>query len=101
MPDYFIHPYTKKQANKHKLVIYPAQDGKHKLEVYDYDGDFLGRVGAYGYLDYPQYLALEDAELVPPGTACERRRLYHLRHRSEKNYDVKFSRSWLAKTLLW
>ena len=101
MSPYLILPYTKQQANKYKLVIYPADDKKHKLEVYNYAGDFLGRVGAYGYLDYPQYLALEEAGLVPSGTADERRRLYHLRHRTEKNYDTKFSRSWLSAHLFW
>jgi hypothetical protein len=44
---------------------------------------------------------MEKADLVPKGTADERRRLYHLRHASEKGYNTKNTKSWLAKNLLW
>ena len=98
---YIIRDWTKKQAKKHKLIVYPAENGKHKLEVYDDKGLFLGNVGAIGYNDYAQYLDIEKAGLVPKGYANERRRLYHLRHRKEKGFDEPYTRSWLSKVLLW
>ena len=100
-PQYIIRDWTERQAKKHKLTIFPAEDGKTKLEVYDDKGLYLANVGALGYLDFAQYLDMEKADLVPKGTAHERRRLYHLRHQSEKGYNTKNSRSWLAKNLLW
>lgn len=99
--EYIIRDWTNKQAKKHKLTIFPAEDNKTKLEVYDDKGLYLANVGALGYLDYAQYLDMEKADLVPEGTANERRRLYHLRHEKERGYNTKNTKSWLAKTLLW
>ena len=52
MPQYIIRNWTEKQAKKHKLTIFPAEDGKTKLEVYDDKGLYLANVGALGYLDF-------------------------------------------------
>lgn len=98
---YIIRDWTEKQAKKHNLIIFPAEDRKHKLEVYDDKGLFLENVGALGYNDYAQYLDMEKAGLVPKGYADERRRLYYLRHANEKGFNTKNTKSWLAKTLLW
>ena len=101
MPQYIIRKWTEQQAKKHKLTVFPAEDNKTKLEVYDDNGLYLANVGALGYLDYAQYLDMEKANMIPNGTADERRRLYHLRHASEKGYNTKNTKSCLAKTLLW
>jgi hypothetical protein len=101
MSKYIIRDWSNKQAKKHNLSIFPAENGKHKLEVYDDKGLYLANVGALGYLDYAQYLDMEKADMIPKGTADERRRLYHLRHQKEKGYNTKNSRSWLAANLLW
>ena len=98
---YIIRSWTERQAKKHNLTIFPSSDNKTKLEVYDDKGLYLANVGALGYLDYSQYLDLENADIVPKGTADERRKLYHLRHQHEKGYNTKNTKSWLAKTLLW
>lgn len=99
---YIIRDWTKKQAKKYNLDIYPAENKKHKLEVYDKEtGNFLGNIGAFGYNDYGQYLDMEKAELVPKGYADERRRLYHLRHSKERGFDTPYTKSWLARVLLW
>jgi len=58
-PEYIIRDWTEKKAKKHALTIFPAEDGKTKLEVYDDKGLYLANVGALGYLDYAQYLDME------------------------------------------
>lgn len=101
MSKYIIRDWTEQQAKKHKLTVFPAEDGKTKLEVYDDKGLYLANVGALGYLDYAQYLDMEKAGMIPKGSSNERRRLYHLRHQKEKGFDEPYTKSWLAKTLLW
>ena len=98
---YVIRDWTKKQAKKYNLNVLPSTDGKHKLDVYNDKDEFLASVGALGYLDYAQYLDMEKADLIESGSANERRRLYRLRHNNEKGFNDKYSKSWLAKTLLW
>jgi hypothetical protein len=98
---YIIRDWSKNQAKKHNLSIFPSEDGKHKLEVYDDKGLYLANIGALGYLDYAQYLDLEKKDIIPNGTADKRRQLYYSRHQKEKGFNEPYSKSWLAKTLLW
>jgi hypothetical protein len=98
---YIIRDWNKLQAKKYGLTISLANDDKHKLEVYDKSGTLLGKIGAIDYKDYAQYLDMEKAGLLPDGYADNRRRLYYARHQHEKGFNEPYSRSWLARVLLW
>ena len=91
---YHILPYTYKQAKKLGVLIYPSDNKRYKLEVYDNNGFFLCYVGASGYSDYPHYILSHGKEY-----ADERRRLYKIRH--AKDRQIIGSRGFFADQLLW
>jgi len=91
---YHILPYTYKQAKKIGVLIYPSDNKRYKLEVYDNNGFFLCYVGASGYSDYPHYILSHGKEY-----ADERRRLYKIRH--AKDRQIIGSRGFFADQLLW
>jgi hypothetical protein len=94
---YEITKYTHDKAKRLALKVYPSTNKKHKLDVYDLEGNFIASVGAIGYLDYPSYKLLEQQGKYPKGYADERRRLYKLRHKG----DINHYRGYLANELLW
>jgi len=95
---YKILDRTKRIAEKNNLLVYPSENLNYKLEVHSSNtGKFLGYVGANNYMDYPQYLLLEDKKLVPQGTANKRRELYIKRHSN----DIHTGKGKLAYLLLW
>lgn len=98
-PKYIIKPYSYKQAEKLGVQIFPSDNPKKKIEVYDKDGIFLCYIGDPNFLDYASYLELEDRGLASAGYAKERRRLYKLRHRKEMK--VVGSPSYFASKILW
>jgi hypothetical protein len=98
---YIIRKHTLDRAKQYDLLVFPVEDGVHKIEVYDKDGHHLADVGDINYNDYAQYLAMEQMNLLPKGYANSRRKLYLNRHKHETGFDEPYSRSWLAKTLLW
>lgn len=90
---YIILPYTKAQAKKLGVKIYPSKNPNKKIDVFK-NGRYVTSVGANGYLDYPTY-----RELLGKKYADERRRLYKKRH--EKDRKIKYSAGWYADRLLW
>jgi hypothetical protein len=92
---YDITDYTQQRAKDLNVVVFPSQDGKHKIEIYDKkSGLYICKVGALGYKDYPTYVEEEGKEY-----ADKRRRLYHLRHKTDEA-DIG-SRKWFVSNLLW
>jgi hypothetical protein len=91
---YHILPYTYSQADRIGVTIFPSDNPKYKLEIYDKDGVFLHYVGAAGYYDYPTYTKAYGKEY-----AEKRRVLYKKRH--EKDRHVKGTKGWYADQLLW
>ena len=92
---YEILPYTKKQAKRLNVIVYPSDNPKYKLEVYDADsGLFITYVGGAGYSDYPHYIQSHGKAF-----ADNRRRLYKIRH--QKDRTKQGSRGWYADQLLW
>jgi hypothetical protein len=91
---YKILPYTYTQAKKLGVQVFPASDGKHKLEIYDKRGLYICSVGAAGYMDFPNYLQKFGKQL-----ANKRRALYRIRH--AKDRLVIASPGWYADKLLW
>ena len=91
---YEIQPYTYKQAKLIGVEVFPSDNPKYKIEVYDHNGLFKFYGGSSGYSDYPTYLKTHGKEY-----ADKRRRLYHIRHKKE--IEKKGSRGWAISQLLW
>jgi hypothetical protein len=91
---YHILPYTYDRAKHIGVQIFPSDNRKYKLEVYDKNGIFITYCGAYGYKDFPTYMEERGWEY-----AKERRRLYKIRH--QKDRTKVGSRGWFADQLLW
>ena len=95
---YKILQRTKDLAEKNKLLVYPSENLKYKLEVHNADtGLFLGYIGANNMMDYPHYLLLEKRGLVEKGYADKRRELYIKRHKK----DIHSGKGKLSYLLLW
>lgn len=96
---YNISDKTYQIAKQMGLEIFPADKQDKKIEVYDKKtGIFLFYVGDARYMDYHMYLDYEKKGLIPKGTADERRRLYHIRHKN----DIEISRKgYVVSRLLW
>jgi hypothetical protein len=92
---YKILPYTYQKARDLGLTIFPSDNPKYKLEIYDGDtGAFLYYGGSPKYSDYPHYIKSHGKAY-----ADERRRLYRIRH--SKEIANKGSRGWTISELLW
>jgi len=95
---YRIKAYTKNQAKKIGVTVKPSKVKGKKIDVFK-KGEKVASVGAIGYNDYPTYMELERKGKVPKGTANKRRRLYKIRHKSDRN--IKNSNGYYADRLLW
>jgi hypothetical protein len=91
---YNITTYTKKQAKRLGVQVFPSDNPKYKLEVYDKNGLFITYCGGGGYKDYPTYIEERGKEY-----ADKRRALYKIRH--QKDRTKVGSRGWFADQLLW
>lgn len=91
---YRITDYTRRQAQKHGVVVKPSKNAKKKIDVFDKDGNKLVSIGARGMNDYPTYIAKKGKKY-----ADERRRLYKERHESDRH--KKGSAGFWADKLLW
>jgi len=99
MIPYQISDATYKIAKQLGLEIFPTDKPDKKIKVYDAKtGIFLFYVGDSKYYDYHTYLADEKKGIFPKGTADDRKRLYHIRHKN----DIEISRkSYIGAKLLW
>ena len=53
---YKITNYTYKKAKLIGIKVFPSDNKKYKLDIFDLDGNYITSVGAYGYKDYPTYM---------------------------------------------
>jgi hypothetical protein len=90
---YEITKYSKDQARKLNVVVYPSSCKNKKIDVFTKDGIKICSIGDITYKDYPTYLKENKS------VAEERRRLYKLRHR--KDLSVAGSAGWYADRILW
>jgi hypothetical protein len=91
---YKIKQYTLGKAKELGVQVFPSDNPKYKIEVYDADGVFMFYGGSPKYSDFPTYMETHGREY-----ANERRRLYRLRHKKE--IDDVGSRGWYISELLW
>ena len=90
---YTITKYTRRQARRIGVIVKPSSNKTKKIDVFR-DGIKIAAVGAYGMNDYPTYMKLRG-----PKYAKTRRRLYKIRHDSDRK--TKWTNGWLADQLLW
>jgi hypothetical protein len=92
--DYVIKPYSYKQAKKLGVKIEPSSNPKKKIDVFDWNKQFICSIGAKGYSDYPTYLAEKGKKF-----ADERRRLYKIRHTKDRTKEG--SPGYYSDNILW
>jgi hypothetical protein len=76
------------------VKIFPSDNPKYKIDVYDWNGIYILSCGAKGYLDYFLYKDKFGIE-----KAMQRRELYFKRH--YKNLSKIGTRGYYAGKLLW
>jgi len=91
---YQIKPYSFIQADKIGVIIAPSNNKKYKIDIYDKHGNLITQIGATGYSDFPTYVLSHGIEY-----ANDRRRLYKIRHQSDRN--KLYSRGWFSDQILW
>jgi len=90
---YKIKRYTQTQAKKLGVQVKPSKLKGKKLDVFK-NGKKVASVGAKGYSDYPTYIQTKGKKY-----ADERRRLYKLRHKSDRT--KLGTPGYYADKLLW
>jgi len=96
---YEIKDRTYRIAKQIGVKIFPSDNPRKKIDVYDYNGQFICRIGDIKYGDFPTYL-----EMFPLDVAMKRQRLYRTRHAKE---ITKLGDEWLGSPsyysffLLW
>ena len=91
---YNITNYSKDRAKLLGVKIIPSTNKNKKIDVLDWNNNFIVSIGGIGYKDYPTYL-LEKGKKY----ADERRRLYRIRH--TKDRKVLGSAGYYADKILW
>jgi hypothetical protein len=92
--DYEIQPYSFKQAKKLGVKIKPSTNPKKKIDVFDWNNQFICSIGAKGYSDFPTYIKEKGKEY-----ADERRRLYKIRHNKDRVKEG--SPGYYSDNILW
>jgi hypothetical protein len=95
---YKITTYTKNKAKYLGVSVRPSRTKGKKIDVLK-NGIKVAAVGALGYADYPTFMQMENAGLIPKGTAKRRRLAYKSRH--AKDRKVVGSAGYYADQLLW
>ena len=90
---YEITSYTKEKAKKLGVTVKLSSNPKKKIDVFK-DKKKIASVGAIDYSDYSTYIKDKGLEY-----ANERRRLYRIRHKNDKN--IIGSNGYYANALLW
>jgi hypothetical protein len=96
---YKIRTYSKLQAKKLGVEIKPSTNKKKKVDVYNKAGKKVASIGALGMNDYPTYMELEKKKKVEKGTAEKRRKLYKIRHESDRKKVG--TNGYFADKILW
>ena len=94
MVEYKIKPYSFHQAQKLGVKIAPSHNPKKKIDVFDYNNQYILSIGAIGYKDYPTYL-----EEFGKKYADKRRELYKIRH--NKDRQKIGSAGYYSDNILW
>jgi hypothetical protein len=91
---YEIKPYSFKQAEKLGVKIQSSNNKYKKIDIYDYNNQYILSIGDTRYKDYPTYIDEKGLDY-----ANERRRLYRIRHKND--LDKLGSAGYYANMILW
>ena len=91
---YEIQPYTNLMAYKFGVKVIPSKNLKKKIDVLDFNNNYICSIGDIKYGDYPTFFKERGADF-----AERRRELYHRRHMKHK--DKIGTKSYYASRLLW
>jgi len=91
---YEISNYSYERAKDLGVKIKPSIRKGKKIDVLDWNNQYITSIGALGYGDFPTYMKNKGKEY-----ALERRRLYHLRHK--KDSEKLGSAGYYAAKILW
>ena len=91
---YEISNYSYERAKDLGVKIKPSTRKGKKIDVFDWNNQYITSIGALGYGDFPTYMKTKGKEY-----ALERRRLYHLRHK--KDSEKLGSAGYYAAKILW
>jgi len=89
-----ISDYSKRKAIALGVKIRPSIYSGKKIDVLDWNNNYIVSIGAIGYKDYGVYLEEKGKKY-----ADERRRLYRIRHSKDRN--VIGSAGYYADRILW
>ena len=95
---YKITEYTKLMAKELGVTIKKSTLKGKKIDVFKGDKK-IASIGALGYMDFPTLLEKEKAGTIPKGEADKRRKLYKIRHESDRH--KLGSAGYYADKLLW
>jgi len=96
---YKIKPYSFQRALELGVKILPSKNPKYKIDVFDWNKNFIFSIGASQYKDFPTYIEEQGLEY-----ALKRRDLYQKRHKREIDLlgdRWLGSRSYYSWNLLW
>jgi len=91
---YEISNYSYERAKDLGVKIKPSIRKGKKIDVFDWNNQYITSIGALSYGDFPTYMKNKGKEY-----ALERRRLYHLRHK--KDSEKLGSAGYYAAKILW
>jgi len=91
---YVVTRYSFAKAKELGVKIKSSIHKNKKIDVFDYNENFITSIGDVRYKDFPTYLIERGKKY-----ADERRRLYRIRH--EKDGKVLGSAGYYALRLLW
>ena len=91
---YEIQPYTHLMAYKYGVKAVVSGNPKKKIDVLDFNNNYICSIGDIKFGDYPTFFKERGADF-----AERRRDLYHRRH--SKHKDKIGSKSFYASRLLW
>lgn len=83
MNEYVISQRTKDNAEKLDLLVYPSENHKYKIEVYNDSGLFCGWIGKNGEFDYPMLLELVELRKISLKIADRVKNNWYEKHRHE------------------
>ena len=91
---YEISKYSYDQAKKLGVKIKPSTRKGKKIDVLDWNNQYITSIGDIRYDDYTTYMKTKGKEY-----AEERRRLYRIRHK--KNAEKLGSAAYYSYNILW
>jgi len=91
---YEIFPQQRQIATSLGVKIHPSHNYKYKIDILDWNGQYITSCGALKYNDYFLYKKEKGIEY-----AERRRDAYRKRH--HKNLSVEGSRSYYSYRILW